>query len=302
MKKFIKNNMLAILIVGIFGVILVNGDYTSLQEYKKYAKDKQRTIQECEEIIKISTDKMEIDECKENIKKATPEYDFYTLLTDVLVWRVQFIYYLAFLFVAIPTIPSICKTLKNKYIINSNTRESYSSFLKKLFKNAYRYIWILPLLAFILMIPLLMNTSLNPEYSILNGTSGWSNGIIHHPALFVSTYLLYMVLCSIIFVNIVLIVAHKQHKIIPCIIFSYITYYAVEIFLELVISGLLFTKILKTDLGLLFNIMNIFSFHDGHGIPLLLLVTVLFVMISFGFVYLIYRNKENLVIQCEKNK
>jgi len=302
MKKFIKSNILIIVILLIFGIIVLNGDYISLKEFKQNNVYKQTMIQECKTTIKTSNNKEEISLCKEAIKKESLDYDFYTVFTDVLVWRVQFIYYFAFLIVTIPPLHKVCKILKNKLIINSNTRESYNSFLKKFLKTSYKYIWILPLITLIMMIPLLINTSLNPEYSVLNGTSGWSSGIIYYPGLFIISYLIYMVLVSVTFVNISLIVARFQQKFIPCIILSYIFYFAIEIFLETVIGILLFTNILKSNFGIMFNILNIFSFHDSYGIPALLLINICFALVSFGFVYLAYRNKEKLVIQCEKNK
>ena len=53
---------------------------------------------------------------------------------------------------------------------------------------------------------------------------------------------------------------------------------------------------------MIFNIMDIFGFNDLYGIGSLFLVNISFLIISFVFVYLAYKNKEKLVIQCEKNK
>lgn len=302
MKKLIKNNILAIIIILIFGIILLNGDYTSLKEFKKLEEYKQTMLKECKNTIKTSEDKEKVELCKEVIENESAEYDFYTVFADVLVWRVQYIYYLAFLIVVIPTLYKICKILKNKSIINISTRESHKSFLKRFFKTAYQYIWILPLLSLIMMLPLLINTTLNPSHSILNGTSPWNSNIVYHPGLFVVSYLIYIAICSFIFINISLLVARFQQKFIPCVILSYIVYFAIEIFLEIVISIILFTKVLKSGFGILFNILNIFTFHDSYGVPALLLVSFSLAIISFGLVYLAYKNKEKLVIQCEKNK
>lgn len=301
MKKLIKNNILVITLLLIFGIIVLNGDYMSLQEFKKNEEYRQIMIKECKNTIKTSQKKEEIELCKEVIKTESSEYDFYTVFADVLAWRVQYIYYLAFLIVAIPTLYKICKILRNKSIINTNTRDSYKSFLKHFFKTAYQYIWILPLLSLIMMIPLLMNTTLNPSNGILNSTSPWTSNIVYHPMLFIIFYAIYMIICSITFVNISLLVARFQQKFIPCVILSYIVYFAIEIFLETVISIILFTKVLKSGMGILFNILNIFTFNDSYGIPTLLLVSSSLAIISFGLVYLVYRNKEKLVIQCEKN-
>lgn len=302
MKKLIKNNILAIIIILIFGIILLNGDYTSLKEFKKLEEYKQTMLKECKNTIKTSEDKEKVELCKEVIENESAEYDFYTVFADVLVWRVQYIYYLAFLIVVIPTLYKICKILKNKSIINISTRESHKSFLKRFFKTAYQYIWILPLLSLIMMLPLLINTTLDPSHSILNGTSPWNSNIVYHPGLFVVSYLIYIAICSFIFINISLLVARFQQKFIPCVILSYIVYFAIEIFLEIVISIILFTKVLKSGFGILFNILNIFTFHDSYGVPALLLVSFSLAIISFGLVYLAYKNKEKLVIQCEKNK
>lgn len=302
MKKLIKNNILAITILLIFGIIVLNGDYISLQEFKQNEEYRQTMLEECNGIIKTSQNKEEVELCKEAIKTESLEYDFYTVFADVLVWRVQYIYYLAFLIVTVPTLYKICKILKTKSIINTSTRESHQSFLKRFFKISYQYIWILPLLSLIMIIPLMMNTTLDPSHSILNSTSPWSSNIIYHPALFVISYLVYMTICSIIFINISLLVARFQQKFIPCVILSYTVYFAIEIFLETVIGIILFTKILNSGFGILFNILNTFTFHDSYGIPALLLVNLSLAIISFGLVYLAYKNKEKLVIQCEKNK
>lgn len=301
MERLFKNNILIIVILLVFGIVVLNGDYLSLQEFKQNEEYRQIMIEECKDTIKTSQDKKGIDLCKEALETENSEYDFYTVFTDVLVWRVQYIYYLAFLIVVVPTLYKVCKILRNKSIINTSTRESYKSFLKHFFKTAYQYIWILPLLALIMMIPLLITTSLNPEYSILNGTSGWSSSIVYHPALFVVSYLVYLMICSIIFVNISLFVARFQQKFIPCVILSYVVYFAIEIFLETVVGIFFFSKILHSGAGILFNILNIFSFHDSYGIPALLLVNIFLAVLSSVFLYLIYRNKEKLVIQCEKN-
>ena len=95
--------------------------------------------------------------------------------------HVKDVYYIAFLIVIIPTMLKVCKILKYKHIINSNSRESYHSFLKKLLKVAYQYIWVLALLSFIMMIPIMMNTTMNPEYAISYNSSFWETNTMQHP-------------------------------------------------------------------------------------------------------------------------
>ena len=39
-----------------------------------------------------------------------------------------------------------------------------------------------------MMIPIMMNTSLNPEYAIINSHGMWKSNIIYHPVLFVISH------------------------------------------------------------------------------------------------------------------
>ena len=297
MKRFLKNNRLIILIIVVVSIIFITGGYKSLQEYKGYVNAEQQLIKECE---REGTNQKEW--CEEAIKNKDVELDFYTVFADALTWQVQYIYYFAFLIVVIPTMIKVCKKLKYKQIINSNSRESYHSFLKKLLKIAYQYIWVLALLSLIMMIPIMMNTSLNPEYAIIKSHGMWQSNIIYHPVLFVIAYLINVTLYSMIFVHIALLVARKQQKTIPCIIISYVLYLAIEIFLETVVKVIIFQRIFHSEFGMIFNIINVFGMNDLYGVGTLLLLNLCMVLISFALVYLVYKNKEKFVIQCEKNK
>ena len=297
MKRFLKNNILIIVIMVIVSILLLNGGYKSLQEYKGYVNADQQLIKECE---KEGTNQKEW--CEEILKNKDVELDFYTVFADALTWQVQYIGYVAFLIVVIPTMIKVCKKLKYKQIINSNSRESYHSFLKKLLKTAYQYIWVLALLSLIMMIPIMMNTSLNPEYAIIKSHGMWKSNIIYHPVLFVISYVINVTLYSMIFVHIALLVARKQQKTIPCILFSYVLYLAIEIFLETVVRLIIIRGIFHSELGMILNIINVFGMNDLYGVGTLLLVNLCMVLISFALVYLAYKNKEKFVIQCEKNK
>ena len=297
MKRFLKNNILILVIMVIVSILLLNGGYKSLQEYKGYVNAEQQLIEECE---REGTNQKEW--CEEILKNKDVKLDFYTVFADALTWQVQYIYYFAFLIVVIPAMIKVCKKLKYKQIINSNSRESYHSFLKKLLKTAYQYIWVLALLSLIMMIPIMMNTSLNPEYAIIKSHGMWQSNIIYHPVLFVIAYLINVTLYSMIFVHIALLVARKQQKTIPCIIISYVLYLAIEIFLETVVKVIIFQRIFHSEFGMIFNIINVFGMNDLYGVGTLLLLNLCMVLISFALVYLAYKNKEKFVIQCEKNK
>ena len=48
MKRFLKSNILIIVIIGIVSIVFLNGGYKSLQEYKGYVNADQQLIKECE--------------------------------------------------------------------------------------------------------------------------------------------------------------------------------------------------------------------------------------------------------------
>ena len=106
---------------------------------------------------------------------------------------------------------------------------------------------------------------------------------------------------SFIFGTIILFILSKNQRYILAILYSFITYVGIELFFEVVVNSLLFQLLLKSDIGYVFNIMNLFTFSDMNGIITLMIFTFIMFMLSFIAVYFTYRNKEKLIIDCEKN-
>lgn len=298
MKKFLRRNVVVIVILVVFGSIFLYGDYQVIKINQEIAETRNNYIERCK--TKTITDEGEKKFCHEILTNEVIEPDFYSEFSEVLIWHVQSFAYFLFLIVIIPPMIHICKMLRNKYILNTNLRESYKSFIKKMLFTAYKYLWILPVLAIILMLPLLFTYTLTPEYSIAYGMR-WSTKLIYHPVLFILLYLLNVLIVSTIYVNISLIVARFQKKFIPCIMLSYIVFFSIEIFLETVVRVLVLQRVFHTEFGMIFNIMDIFGFNDLFGIPALFIVNISFLLLSFLGVYLAYRNKEKFIISCEAN-
>ena len=302
MKKLLKRNKIVIIILLIFCTIILFSVNSIINDVKQSNMYRSQLVKECKEDIKNGiSDKSYLETCKEAIQNEHIQIDFYTVYSDLLVWKLHYLNAIAFLIVVIPSMFSICKILKNKYIINSLTRESYNSFIKKYLKIAYKYIWVLPFIALFAILLVTINTTFNPEYAIKFSSVVWSTNLIKNPILFVSLYILNIIFYSFTFVNISLIVARKQHKYIPCVILSYILYVGLELFLEVGVTMLISSIIFKSDFGIIFNIMNMFMFNDVFGVTALLMFSFFVMIISFIFVYLMYRSREKLVIDCEKN-
>ena len=298
MKSFLKRNIVVIIILLVFGAIFLYVYYQVIQNNQDIVELTNNLQEQCKTMV--ITDEEEKKFCHEILTNRVIEPDFYSEFSEVLVWHVQSFTYFLFLIVIIPPMIPICKMLRNKYIMNTNLRESYRSFIKKMLFTAYKYLWILPVLIIILIIPLLMNYSLVPEYSVVYNM-GWSTNLIYYPVLFFILYLLNVVILSMLYVNISLVVARFQHKFIPCIILSYIIFFSFEIFLETVVRVLILQRVFHTEIGMIFNIINILGFDDLFGIPALFIVNISFLVLSFIAVYLAYRNKEKFIISCEAN-
>ncbi len=239
--------------------------------------------------------------CEQVMNDMDIHNDFYTMMTDVLVFGIRFINPTAFILVVFPTLVNLCRILKRKYILNALTRQSYKEFLVDFLKTAYKYIWLLPLIAIIIISICIMNTSIHPSISLQYDTSMWYAETIKHPILFILLYILNIMIYSFSFINLALMIVRKHHNLIVATILSILIYVGIELFFELVINNLLFGLVFKSELGYLFNIMNIFTFSDQFGILTLLLFSFSMLVLSCIGVYVSYRKKENLVIACEKN-
>lgn len=302
MREMLKRNKIVIIILLIISVVILFSVSSVIDEVDQSNLYRNQLIEKCKEDMKNEiSDKEYLKTCKETIKNENVKVDFYTVYSDLLVWKLHYLNAIAFLIIVIPSLYSICKLLKNKYILNTLTRESYHSFIKKYLKTAYKYVWVLPFIALFTIFLVAINTTFNPEYAIKFSSVVWSKELISNPILFISLYTLNILFYSFTFVNISLIIARKQHKYIPCIILSYIFYIGLELFLEVGVTMLISNIIFKSDFGIIFNIMNLFMFNDVFGVTTLLLFSFLVMLISFISVYLLYRNKEKLVVDCEKN-
>jgi len=234
-------------------------------------------------------------------KEKQLQLDFYTMMTDILVFRIQFFNPIAFLMLIIPTLTVLCNILKYKYILNTCTRESYQSFRKSFFFYVYRYVWLLLVLVAILMIICITYTTFDPTYALHFGSSVWKSNIIYHPVLFVLLYFVNIFLYSCAFINLALIIVRKVHSYLKAVVLSFVVYIGLELFLEVVVNALILQGIFKLNIGHLFNIMNLFMFNDTFGVFTLILFTTIIFIISCIGVYVSYKNKESFIIDCEKN-
>ena len=203
----------------------------------------------------------------------------------------------------IPTIWYVTRYLISKMVINELTRESYHKILKKLALYAYKSSLILPLIIVVGSILIILYTKdFNFDYAILNSSTGWSQDVMSRPILFLVLYILNVLFHCVIYINIALIVIRKNHNFFIAAFLSFLTYIGIELFQEVFMENILLYIVFKSNIGVVFNILNIFSFNDSYGLLIIIFSSFIMMLISFLIVCLAYKNKEKIVIDCERNE
>lgn len=123
---------------------------------------------------------------------------------------------------------------------------------------------------------------------------------MNHPYIFSTLFILRTVFYSIFYVNICLSIARKQHNFIISLILSYLTLFCIQIFFE-VILALIPSIIFKSEFGLIFTAMGIIDYQDSFGVIYPFLFSIVIATISTIIVYYLYKDKEKISIDCQKN-
>ena len=174
MRNVKRQNIVIMVFISILCVIVIMQSISAINDINSSEVRRQEIAQKCKLDLenKENLDEVYVDYCENVIYPSMNlKVDFYTALSEIILYRVRFLNVFGFLAVIIPTLIAVCNILKNKYIINALTRESYVSFLKQFFKKAYRFIWILPLLAIIMFTFCGFNTTFDTGYAIYNKSS-----------------------------------------------------------------------------------------------------------------------------------
>ena len=298
MKNFFNKNKYFILVfIVIIGMIIF-----SFIDYDKFVKNYKNAIENTISECKINTIPERQEYCDNILKEnINPKPGFYYNYFEIYS-RLDFLEYGLFFIVTIPIIYFITKTFKNRHIIYELTRETYKKFKTNLFKKAYLYSLILPLIILIILVATIIYSgglTLNPYYD------QEMNDIVvkaTNPYFYVTTIVLRALILGIIYANIALIVSRNNHNFYIAVILSYLASVGTEIILEGVIGRLIFYEIFKIDSMMIYiNIVNILSLNLEKGYLCIYLPLILILVVSTFIAKLMYKNKEKLIIDCDKN-
>lgn len=302
MFKFLKRNLFVIIfIIVVFGYVF-NGIGKSVNEFQQIDKRKENIALKCETDLSDKNNSYSdnyIKYCENILSYKDDKFSFYNYLSDMAIEKCGLVVgYLGLLVVLVPALYYVCRLLKNGYIVNYLTRKNYLSFLKCLFGKAYRFVWILPLIAIIMI-------WVSLKYGVIQNNTNtltlWMSDITNNIYLFIILYLINIFMYSCMFINLGLIVARYQNNYFLSLVLSYVIFFGIELFLELFSASSLCYVFFKDYCGgSFFNIMNAFTFNDTYGVSSVMLFSFVMLVISFVGVFLAYRNQEKLVIKSER--
>lgn len=302
MFKFLKRNLFVIMfIIVVFGYVF-NGISKSVNEFQQIDKRKENIALKCETDLSDENNSYSdnyIKYCENILSYKDDKFSFYNYLSDMAIEKCGLVVgYLGLLVVLVPALYYVCRLLKNGYIVNYLTRKNYLSFLKCLFGKAYRFVWILPLIAIIMI-------CVSLKYGVIQNNTNtltlWMSDITNNIYLFIILYLINIFMYSCMFINLGLIVARYQNNYFLSLVLSYVIFFGLELFLELFSASGVCNVFFKDYCGgSFFNIMDAFTFNDVYGVSSVMLFSFVMLVISFVDVFLAYRNQEKLVIKSER--
>lgn len=302
MFKFLKRNLFVIVfIIVVFGYVF-NGISKSVNEFQQIDKRKENIALKCETDLSDENNSYSdnyIKYCENILSYKDDKFSFYNYLSDMAIEKCGLVVgYLGLLVVLVPALYYVCRLLKNGYIVNYLTRKNYLSFLKCLFGKAYRFVWILPLIAIIMI-------CVSLKYGVIQNNTNtltlWMSDITNNIYLFIIFYLINIFMYSCMFINLGLIVARYQNNYFLSLFLSYVIFFGLELFLELFSASGVCNVFFKDYCGgSFFNIMDAFTFNDAYGVSSVMLFSFVMLVISFVGVFLAYRNQEKLVIKSER--
>lgn len=191
----------------------------------------------------------------------------------------------------------VTKYLKNRIVLNSITRESYSKLKRKLFLSSWKYSLLVPLFLSVVFVLVSIFTKGNFTISsdIMQGTIFNNNFILYFIVVIIQSFIL-----TLLYTNIGLIVSRYENNFILAVIKAYLVVVGVEIFLEAVVNNILIS-VFHSSIGMFFNILTVYNYtyYEDNLLPLFVIFGML--LISFVILHICYKDKEKLIIRSEKN-
>lgn len=227
---------------------------------------------------------------------------FFVYLTNILETQKFPRGFLIVLLIMLPTSYILSRYLKSKKILYELNRRSFSSTKIRLYLQS-----LIPVI--ILMVVLCFavgycyfktdgNFNINPISE--SGQSVWNSPETDTPILFLVTFLSCNLFMSILYTNIVLIIARKYKNFFILSILSFLTIIGLQLFSEIGIEFIGLLLDFDIDAGVTFNFLDMIGFNVSSGLLIKFLFGFTVFIVSSIIVYFMYRNKEKYIIYIEQ--
>ncbi len=202
------------------------------------------------------------------------------------------------LILLIPIVYLISKEFKSETIKNYLLRDNYKKYVFRLFAKSYKFIFIIPIIMVIFYIVSLNLSEFNYNYLMDMGLNHLSIDAPVESKTFFITYLIIILLNMGIYANIGLTILRKNKNFFTALVESFIV---VNLFwlISFVFIGIFVQKITGIWAESI-NVMEIYTWNMVTDEKLFLIVNVIYYLISLFIALLAYRNKEKLIIMCER--
>lgn len=217
------------------------------------------------------------------------------------------------LFISVPGIYQFYKEFRSGYVKNILIRESYSKYMKKVILDTLKKtIFIIPLtlLGCFIISYILCDGIVDINYTFnhsMQGISLPSDTYLKSLPLFLTTYVLNLILLTIICGNMSLICVKKAQNFILAIIMSLLVYFLTNIVLNVGLGTIIFEMLFQIDGAAYYtSFYNLISYEAPinnapiYGLIYMIIFMVISTIISYICLYWCYRNKEKVLIEVEK--
>ena len=302
MKKFIKNNiavLIAFLILFTFSTILC---IRNIKSARTNEESRIEGIEVCKDILKH--DKYN-EICLENIdakpKKRSTLKTYYDIINDNVSYNsislcTAFYFLIPFL-VIVSSLYNISKKFKNQDIKNHLTRESYNKYIKEIFLDSYKSVFIWPMITILLfMFSYIIS---NGSFEIIDTNSSFSYEILSNPVAFMLSNLLNTIFMSFFWTNIALLIVPDTRNYIVSVLESIMIYFGIALTNTFFVI-LLISKILNKDVEKYLDFLDVYTYNNRNLLSFNILCLSI-ALISGLLVYLKYKNKEKIIMKLERN-
>lgn len=290
MKLFLKKYKFYLIPYIILSLILTITFINHNNWYNKHIESINEIINECKS-ENISIKRKEY--CENIIKNANTNKDYYYTVSE-LESGLNKVYPFIFIFISFPVLYYVCNMFKSRVVNYELTRQNYKTFRKKLLMNSYKssLLMIIIYLAIVITSYIYCNGFIASTEYIPNNVS--------NPYTFILINLFKILVLSLTYVNISLIVARQNHKLYISLILSLLLFYGIELLSGYFIGTLLLDKIFDLNISSNISIYNLFVSDLTNPLVHIIYPLFMFIVTIFIMNYM-YKSKEKLVIDCDKN-